>query len=175
MLKKILIVLVVLVAVVVGVGFLLPAQVHVERSIVIAKSPDAVFPLVCSFQNFQKWSPWAQRDPDAKYTYTGTECEVGSSLEWTSEKPDVGNGKQWLTGVEKPNKVMSKLDFGENGKADAFFHLTPEGEGTKVVWGFDADMGSNPIGRWFGLFFDGMIGPDYESGLAKLKSIAEAG
>jgi effector-binding domain-containing protein len=37
----------------------------------------------------------------------------------------------------------------------------------------DSDMGNNPIGRWFGLCMDNMIGADYEKGLAKLKEVSE--
>jgi len=37
-----------------------------------------------------------------------------------------------------------------------------------------SDGGNNPIGRYFGLMFDSMIGGDYETGLAKLKQLAEA-
>jgi hypothetical protein len=43
-----------------------------------------------------------------------------------------------------------------------------------VLWGFDAEHGMNPLARWFGLLFDRMIGPDFEQGLAKLKTVMEA-
>jgi len=36
------------------------------------------------------------------------------------------------------------------------------------------DLGAGPIRRYFGLFMDGMIGPDYERGLGRLKTLAEA-
>jgi len=44
----------------------------------------------------------------------------------------------------------------------------------KATWGFHNDIGFNPIGRFFGLMMDGMLGPDYEDGLARLKKVAEA-
>jgi hypothetical protein len=34
-------------------------------------------------------------------------------------------------------------------------------------------MGRNPLARWFALGADGMIGKDFDAGLAKLKSTAE--
>ena len=47
------------------------------------------------------------------------------------------------------------------------------GDGTHVTWSFDSDMGAGPIGRYFGLLMDRMVGPDFEGGLANLKALAE--
>jgi hypothetical protein len=33
----------------------------------------------------------------------------------------------------------------------------------------------NPLFRWFGLFIEKMIGPDFEKGLANMKKLAEVG
>jgi len=49
-----------------------------------------------------------------------------------------------------------------------------EGNGTKVVWTMNGNAGMNPIFRWFGLFMDKMVGPDFEAGLKNLKKLAEA-
>jgi hypothetical protein len=46
--------------------------------------------------------------------------------------------------------------------------VTPDGAGSKVSWALDADMGYNPIGRVMGLFLDGMIGKNHESGIQLL-------
>lgn len=43
-----------------------------------------------------------------------------------------------------------------------------------ATWGFDTDLGMNPIARYFGLVMDSMLGADYEKGLAKLKQVCEA-
>ena len=37
----------------------------------------------------------------------------------------------------------------------------------------DTDMGKNPIGKFFGLMMDKMVGPDFERGLNNLKSLCE--
>ena len=34
-------------------------------------------------------------------------------------------------------------------------------------------MGKNPLFHWLALFADGMVGPDFEAGLARLKQVAE--
>ena len=40
--------------------------------------------------------------------------------------------------------------------------------------GMEGDLGRSPINRWFGLFMDRLVGPDFEAGLANLKRISEA-
>jgi hypothetical protein len=46
-------------------------------------------------------------------------------------------------------------------------------DGTKVTWGDYADVGFNPYGRYFILFMDAFMGPDFEKGLNKLKNVIE--
>lgn len=173
MLKKVLIGVVAVIVLAVLAGFLMPGKVQVERSVTIAKPPSAVFAHVCDFEVTQQWSPWAERDPKIVNEYTGTACEVDHKHTWKSDHPEVGNGAQWITAIEKHKKVQTKLDFGEQGQADAHFALAPEGEGTKVTWGFEFDAGMNPIARWMGVFISSAVGDDYEKGLAKLKSRVE--
>lgn len=175
MAKKILLGVVAVIVLLVLAGFLMPGQVHVERSVVVNAPPAAVFPHLCDFESSQKWSPWATRDENLENSYTGTPCTVGYENTWKSDHPQVGNGSQAITAIEQDKRVETALDFGENGTAEAQFTLVPEGEGTKVTWGFDMDAGMNPIARWMGLFMDGWIGPDYEKGLANLKAQVEKG
>ena len=51
-----------------------------------------------------------------------------------------------------------------------------EGDGTKVTWTNEGELGWNPISRWCNAFgmMDSMMGPDFESGLANLKKKVEA-
>jgi len=66
--KKIVLILVVLAVVLLVAGMLLPRSVHVERSAIIAAPRATVFALVNGFRSFGKWSPWAAKDPNARYT-----------------------------------------------------------------------------------------------------------
>jgi hypothetical protein len=38
----------------------------------------------------------------------------------------------------------------------------------------EGDLGRNPLYRWFGVFMDKLVGPDFESGLSNLKRLGEA-
>lgn len=172
-LKRLVVALVALAAIVVVVGFFLPSTVHLERETVINAPQSTVFALLNGFGRFNEWSPWAGLDPNTQYEYEGPENGVGASMSWTSENRSVGVGKQTIVASEPFDSVKTALDFGPQGTADAFFALSPEGDATKVVWGFDTDFGSNLIGRYFGLMMEGQLGPSYEQGLASLKTLAE--
>ena len=78
--------------IIVGGSFLLPAQAVVTRSIEIAAPPDKVFAIVGDLRRFNEFSPWADLDPDIKYTFEGPESGVGQKMNWTSDNADVGNG-----------------------------------------------------------------------------------
>ncbi len=174
-LRNIVIGLIVLVVALAAGSYLLPRNVIVERMMVIDAPPEAVFPHVNSLQAATEWSPWISRDPEVQLAYSGPEAGVGNVLEWQSDHPQVGDGRQEIIESEANARVVSSLDFGSMGTATAWFDLAPDGAGTRIVWGLDADMGMSPIGRWMGLAMDRLVGGDYEAGLANLKALVEAG
>jgi effector-binding domain-containing protein len=180
-LKRLIGFLLLLVLLAVGAAFLLPAHSHLERSTVIARPASQVYALINNYQSFNEWSPWAAKDPKARYTYSGPASGVGAKLAWTGDPNTVGSGSQEITESTPGKSITTALDFGDHGKATAHFLLAPEGQGTKVTWTLDGDAPisidskflNGVIGRYVYLFIDKMVGPDYESGLSKLKALVE--
>lgn len=175
LIKRIFLVLLVLIVALVGVSYLLPGKAVVTRSIIIDAPADKIFPYVNSMQETEKWSPWLSRDPETKLTYSGPDVGVGNTLNWASEHPQVGTGSQEITESVEGQLVKTALDFGPMGTANASFTLQPDGDGTQVTWGFDSDLGLNPMSRWMGIMMDKWVGSDYERGLANLKELVESG
>jgi effector-binding domain-containing protein/uncharacterized protein YndB with AHSA1/START domain len=173
MLKKIAIVILALLVLVVVVSFFLPRRVHVERSATIGAPPSTVFTLVNSFKRFNEWSPWAEKDPKATYTYSGPLAGVGARMAWVGDPKTVGSGSQEIVESRPHTLVRNRLDFAGEGPSDATITLQAEGTSTKATWALDTDLGWNPVSRYFGLFFDRMVGPDFEKGLVKLKVLSE--
>jgi len=172
--KRILLGLIGIIAVLVVISFFLPATAEVERSVVIDAAPEKIFPHVNDLRATQEWSPWAKRDPEMTQTFSGPDQGVGQSVAWQSDHPEVGSGTQTITESVENRRVAVDLDFGDMGTADAAFDLEPQGAGTEVTWSFQTELGMNPFMRYLGLMFDGMIGPDYERGLTSLKTLVEA-
>ena len=172
LLKWLLVTVVVLGIVLVGGSLFLPATTHVERSATIDAPAAEVFATLNSFERFNKWSPWFEMDPNAKYTYTGPSSGVGARIAWEGS-PAVGSGSQEILESVLDERIVSANDFG-GMKAKATYVLSPERDGTRITWSLDSEHGYNPIYRWLGaLALDRMVGPDYEKGLAKLKALLE--
>ncbi|MGQ0698323.1 MAG: SRPBCC family protein [Panacagrimonas sp.] len=175
MFKIVLIVVVVLIAAVLIFAATRPDTFHVERRIDIRAPPEKIFPLINDLHGFSTWSPYEHKDPAMKRSYSGAAEGVGAAYAWDGNK-EVGQGSMEITGSSAPSKVTIKLDFLRPFEAHntAEFTLQPQGETTQVTWALD---GPCPfISKLMGVIFnmDKMIGTDFEAGLVKLKSVAEA-
>ena len=172
LLKWTLIVVLLLAAVVVLGGYLLSPKFSVSRSVLVNAPADKIYPLVADPRGWKQWSVWNQRDPAMKIDYSGPDSGVGAAWEWTSASE--GGGKMTFTAAEPGKRVGFDLyfpDFGTTSSGELLF--TPEGAGTRVTWTMKGDMGSNPLYHWVALSADGMVGKDFEAGLANLKAVAE--
>jgi hypothetical protein len=157
----------------IGAALFLPRIVPVERKLVFDTTPDRIYPHLVNLEQWQKWNPWSAKDPAMKITYGEKVEGVGASYSWMSESQ--GSGSMTITKAEEPTLMANDLDFGDQGKAKAYFELKSVGDNkTEVVWHIDADMGGNPVGKLFGLMMDSMVGPDFEDGLQRLKKLSES-
>lgn len=171
--KKVVFVLVALVAVFLVVGFFLPGSYRVERSIVIRCKPDAIFAKVNTLKHWPEWTAWTvARFPDMKLTFTGPEAGVGAVYSWAGKTS--GSGTLKITKSEPGKFIAYDLDF-EHGKylSKGEISFVAEGEMIAVKWANSGDLGENPVNRWFGLLLDRMMGPDLQAGLENLKKQAE--
>ena len=161
-------------------GYLLPKQVHIERSITVDRPVTMMFQLLNSYRYYHEWSPWADRDPKAEFVISGPESGVGAHMSWIGDPQLVGSGWQEIVASKPYEKISIKLDFDAQGIADTGFNLEPMGDATRITWFFDSDLteGINFLdsflARYFGLLFDRWVGGDYEKGLANLKRFAES-
>lgn len=171
LLKGLFYLFVLLAAVFVVGGLLLPSKTHVERSIAIERPPAQVYAMLDSFKRFNEWSPWYAMEPSAKYSYSGPDSGVGATMAW--EGQTVGRGSQRIVESLPQSKVAMALEF-DGSQAAASYTLAAEGQGTRVTWALDSDHGYNLVARWFGLVMEKMVGKDYEQGLAKLKQVLES-
>jgi hypothetical protein len=172
MLKKTLIAVVVLVAGPLALGFLLPAEQLVGRSVTIDAPPDAIYAHVDNLKSWT-WAPWsATKMPGGRYRYDGPEAGVGARVAWQDEK--VGDGKLWLTQADPTRGITYEMSLdGEQHKADGAVRFVPIGPATLVTWTWKARYG-HPIARLMGIIAGERLGEQFEQGLLELKKIAEA-
>jgi len=151
-----------------------PDTFRVERSVTVNAAPEKIFPLINDFRAWREWSPYEDRDPDLKRTYSQPSSGKGAVYSWDGNN-SIGAGRMEILDAPAPSKVLVKLDFLRPFEASntAEFAMTPSGNGTKVTW---AMVGENfYIGKVIGVFMDmdKMVGGDFEAGLQKLKTRAE--
>lgn len=162
-------------ALIVGIlHFMAPKTYQVDRKIVVSEDIDTVFKSLCSLKEQQMWSPWAEKDPDMKITYSGTDGTIGSFTQWTGNK-DVGEGQQEIKKIEPNSYIETELRFLKpwESTSTGFFEIKSVAEGTEITWGF---KGKNTFPSTILMVFmdmDKAIGPDFEKGLAKFKTYIE--
>lgn len=170
--KRILLGVVSLVVVLAAVGLVLPAKFRLERSVTIAAPAGKVYPLIAAPAQWTRWSVWTQRDPKMQIEYSGPAAGVGARWTWRSETE--GNGTMEFTDALPGEKLTYRLSFPDMGmQSTGQLRIEPQGTGVRVSWSNEGEMGANPLNRWFGLFMDRLVGPDFEDGLKNLKALVE--
>ena len=155
-----------------AVSLALPSRFRVERSVAIASSAEKVYPLIASPAEWKRWSAWSQRDPKMQMEYGGPAAGVGARWSWRSDGE--GNGTMEFIEAVPGERLAYRLSFPDVGmRSTGQLRIEPEGSGVRVSWSNEGDMGANPVNRWFGLFMDRLVGPDFEAGLNNLKRLAE--
>lgn len=165
---------VVAVAVIAGLASISPDLFRVDRQVTIKAPPERVYVLVNDFRAWAAWSPWESRDPAMRREYSGALAGVGATYAWDGNN-DVGAGQMEIVEAAAPSLVRIRIAFTRPFEATntVEFTFVPDNEGTRVGWGMS---GRNPfIARIMRLFMDmdGMIGKDFELGLANLRREAE--
>ena len=154
-------------------SFFLPRNYRVERSIVIKAKPEVVFAQFGDLRAWKSWGAWQERDPGMKITYSEKTTGVGAWSAWESQKE--GNGRMTIKSIEPAKSAHYLLEFPDMSmQSNGSMTLEPADGGVKLIWVDGGDLGMNPMSRWFGLFLDRIIGPDFEKGLANMKRLVEA-
>lgn len=151
-----------------------PSTFRVERSLTMAAPAELPFGLVNSFGNWRHWSPWEKLDPAMKKTLDGPFAGPGAIYMW-SGNDKAGQGKMTILDSQLYERIRIQLEFIKPWQATnvTTFTFEPAPEGVTVRWAME---GQNTfMGKAFSLFMDmdGMIGKDFENGLATMKSLVE--
>ncbi len=173
--RKILIGLVAIVAVLAVVVALQPSEFSVSRTATVAAPAGDVFRHVNDLHKWDDWSPWAKVDPNAKVAFEGAPSGKGAVFTW-SGNDQVGEGR--MTIVESRPAQLVRIDVAFvrpfEGSAISEFAFKPEGDGTAVIWTVSGHH--NFLAKAMCLILNGQktMRAELKKGLEKLKSVAEA-
>jgi len=175
-LKKILFVIVGIIALILIIAAFVKKEYAVERQVIINKSNTEVFEYVKYLKNQDNYSVWGKMDPNIIKSFTGIDGTVGFISAWESDNKEVGKGEQEIVGIEEGKRIEFELRFMEPFEAVEPAYMITEGIdsiNTIVKWGFSGKMQypSNIMLLWMDM--EEIIGSDLENGLDNLKTILE--
>jgi len=105
-------------------------------------------------------------------TYTGPSFGKGAAFSWESKV--LGNGGLTIVSVAPYDSIGLSIIMADRNPSRSNFVLSPDSGGTRVSWTLQMDMGNNPFARYFGLLMKGMMGKQFEDGLADIRKIVES-
>ncbi len=178
-LKRILMVLIGLIAVLLIVALFIPEQTVVIRKIVIDRNQTEVFDYVKHLKNQEKYGVWWKADPNMKITAYGTDGSVGYIHAWKSTDDNVGEGQQKIISLHEDStssKMDIELKFIKPFKSNNPSYMSTESvsrNSTKVTWAITNNMPypMNLLGAVMNM--EKMLGDDLDQGLKNLKVILE--
>jgi hypothetical protein len=180
MAKRLLSVLLAIVVTIILVGFFLPREVLVQRSITIDARQEVAFEVLNDLAYFNAWSPWYARRADARYRLEGPASGPGAALVWTDAlgrgDPDGEGGEAGrlrIVGHRPPERVDLQMELGET-ESEQFLRIEPAEAGIEVAWGMRMRFGTLDLtGRYIGLMLPSLVGGDLQRGLDQLKDYLE--
>ena len=168
------IVLAIAIAIVLILAATKPDTFSVQRATAVRAPPETIFSLINDFHRWGTWSPYENKDPAMKRSYSGADSGKGAVYGWEGNK-NVGSGRMEILDVSAPSKIVIKLDFFTpfEGHNTAEFTMLPQGDATSVTWLMHGPAPFMSKVMQVFMNMDNMIGKDFEMGLANLKRLTE--
>lgn len=168
---KVLGILILLIAVGVGIWLAtLPDSYAVSRTIEVEAPASVVYELVVDFNNWIHWSPWEKYDPNMEKSISGS--GEGAVYSW-SGNDSVGTGSITVVEAIPYTAINNKLKFTSPWESESSntWRFEEKNNVTTVIWTDSSDLPF--FQRFMGSMMDDVMGPDFERGLASLKSKSE--
>jgi hypothetical protein len=120
------------------------------------------------------WSPWEARDPRMTKSFGGAASGSGATYTWKGNG-DVGEGKMTIVAVNPARQIEIKLEFVSPSPSTSQmeFAFQPGNGTTTVTWSVSGECSFTEKALSIAMDMDKMIGPDFEKGLAAMKTVAE--
>lgn len=146
----------------------------VQRSTSVQAPASSIYPHLVDFRKWTAWSPWEQLDPNMQRTYSGSDAGAGAKYAWKGNRK-AGQGTMEITDATEPNQVSIALAFLKPFKSSntTTFDLGEAGNETEVTWTMTGPATLTTKLMGFFKSMDKLVGPDFEKGLARLKTVAE--
>lgn len=145
----------------------------VTRSTTVDTPPDRVLPLIADLRRWTDWSPWEDLDPQLHRTYSGATSGVGQRYAWRGNKKAGAGTMEILETTDRSVRIAVNFVKPFASSSVSSFRLDDAAGATRVTWTMEGKQNAlmSLIGRFHPM--DKMLGPDFEKGLARLRTVAE--
>lgn len=172
-LKKVLIVILIIIAIPFVIALFVKNDYAVTREIVVNKPKAVVFDYIKHIKNQSNYNAWLLADPNVKQEYVGTDGTVGFVGIWKGNS-DVGEGEQEIIKIAEGSRIDTELRFKEPMESTGYAFMTTDevdATTTRVTWGMQG-RSSYPF-NFMNLFMESMVGNSLQKGLDGLKKEVE--
>lgn len=157
--------------VVAGLSAIGPARTEVERSIYVNGNQQDLYAFLLDFSNYQQWQPVAELDSALESRIEGPRGEGGKYF-WSGNEL-VGSGSLEIIKADPFRFIEMRVLYTEPWDVEAsyLFRLSPEKNGTKVTWRYEA---KNAFLSRISLLFmdmDKLLGAELEKGLEQMRTL----
>ena len=152
------------------IGFLLPRDFIIHRSILINVPRIQVHEAINNLEEWSHFMPWTDANNDVEFQFGEIRQGKGATKAWIS---DAGKGSFTITDASIDQGISCEISFGEREKpAVANFYYDDTPKGTMLQWSMRGRVEA-PLGGYMTLLIDSMLGPVFEKGLVQLKDHLE--
>lgn len=157
------------------VALLGPGDCRLERSVDIKAPKSVIYKKIADYNNWQKWSPWADIDSSCQYEYYGSQGQVGAGFRWRGTGK-AGEGDMHTVDMVENKSLSALITFFKPWRSvsEAALRLDDGDDGaTRVTWSFSQSYTFLQRPIMLLLNVKKTISSDYERGLARLKGLCE--
>lgn len=174
-LLEILISLAIVVALFLLVALVLPSHRHLEKQVETNRKLTIVYDTLNSLRRFPDWNPLVLRDPKMQLQFSGPASGVGARMDYTSDKPQLGQGSWEITATQPRASVTYAIVNPQRGHdKTSVFTLKPTGRAgrnVEISQTYDVSYGWDLLGRYAGLYVSRHVGDDMDLGLQRLTNM----
>jgi len=165
--------LLIVTALVVVIGLLLPSSGHVERSTEVSNPVRQIYDSVNTLRRFPEWSGERRLDPQLRMEFAGPRSGVGAAVNWSGD-PSVGKGSLTIVSTDPDSQVKMAVvdDFAGTDKSYTIrIEPSQSGKTARVFWSYDVDYGWNLMWRYAGLYIHGKPDSNVQANLSNLSAM----
>lgn len=156
----------------------MPSSYTAVATITVKTDPYNAFQYFADLKQWEKWSPWKEKDPATPYKYSENTYGAGSFMAWESNHKELGTGKITTVQFKKFHHINYELamikPFKSKSGGEFMVEKISDSE-SKVTWTNKGKL-SYPFDRWFNAFmnFERMLEKDFNHGLENFKKVVES-